>query len=345
MYLEKLKLLNYDEPSMLEAVESCDDPDVLTRGLDVSTIVRAGIVPIRARVGTVELSPSALANDQRSNCYGSNLVLSEALETTGITHYVAFANDHVFTIATDDESRAMLFDAHSPIFNGDITQAIHQRRPSSLKDDIATKGRSVIHLDTSQVATNAELKRPFEELVIINPWLSYGPEARLHNHRPRSLDQSRYDHTLVTTVYESSLGRKIVELRSSMHRNVEHGDIVGAAAELHEMSGLYPEVDPRNRQKLQRLGKIAIRLALLDKLDLAEQVIEDVRASFAINPNPNLVMWPADQHRKIAVELRSKQYIQTAIEEYDRALAQYPKNTLLLGKLATAKKVAAVLSK
>ncbi len=344
MYIDRLKLPNEDEPTMLEAVNACNDPDVFERAQDVCNIVRAGITPMRARAGTIEISPDAISRAQQSNCYGSNIVLSEALEIAKVPHYVAFANDHVFTIAVNNGSLAHLIDAHSPDFNGNITGAFTQTQLMSVPAQIEENRRAIAKMDSSFVVQNSRFNRSFEELVTVNPWLSHGSEMERLEKRPINERKEYFNHILTVALYNPTLGRQIIERRNRLYLFLEGGKYEAAASELHFMKGIYPEVDPRNIQKAKQLGSLVLHLAKKGDNTLAQQVIADVSESYEGIPNINLALWPADQLRKIGVQQKDTEFLSKAIAEYNDILDEYPRNRLALGKLAAAKSVLAKIS-
>lgn len=344
MYIENLRLPNEDEPTVVEAIQGCQDPDIFARVDDITQVVRTAVKPIRAKIGSFDMDQQLTSSQPNSNCYGSNLVLSEALQLSNINHLVAFANDHVFNIVTDSANYAYLADAHTPEFNGDITKGISISELKLTKDSIVNHRRAVLKLDTSVVIGNSRIDSNKHNLLQINPWISHASEAQKLD--PRLIDiPTGSQHTiLMASVYEPELGRYVIGKRSQLRQNIVAGELEAAAKDLHDLAGIYPEIDNRNMEPANLIGGIALSLALAGNEEASKQVIEDMAASFSVVNNLRLKLWPADQLRKIGFIIKNPDMIQESIKIYQNLLQSRPNNQLLVGKILAAKKRLSLLA-
>lgn len=330
MYIEQLTLPKEHELPLWETVAGLQEPDVIVRAQGVCELVRASVKPLADKpIGSVDLDDKAVAASQSSNCYGSTLVLSEALDLADIPHYVAWANGHAFTLVTDsDASRVHLFDAYTPKFNADLSHVVTPNILSLANDQIEQSGRAVIRLHSEDLVRHAQsANESIEELMRKHDWLSHGASYDTNDRRFTEPEQITWENTLFTSLYAPAIGRQVLRNHNALYQAQNSADYRTAADLLRRLRGLYPELDHRNVADHERLGKMALYFAAIEEPEKAHQVIDDVETSFNARPDLNLSLWPAHTLRRIGqFILECAKFDQLDQEDYRASLelaAQY----------------------
>ena len=116
-------------------------------------------------------------------------------------------------------------------------------------------------------------------------------------------------------------------------RQAGSGDIEAASEELSELSGIYLDVDSRN--KLKELARLRSRLISAKKYD--EAIGLAVMASESLVPGDRSInqFFLPDTLRYIAEKMRSRELAKWALAGYERI----PRSSLQVGKFVAAKKL------
>jgi hypothetical protein len=257
---------------------------------------------------------------QVTDCLGYTMVGSECLtlaeEAIG-PHYVFFANGHAATaiVAKDTAAQQRLYfrDFLTPAFNKDVTPAIDQPVTTITRqahDPEHPRGvmRFDAHIFTTATAT-------MEEIAFRQPWLFIGNQNSMQSRRWGDDTSQRF--TLIASLYPAEVGRKVIEDYAHFNYAVTIGDSAAALLRLHNLRGLYPEIDGRAGH--HEIKRLVGQLALDGKAEDATNAISDYTASFYRTRDPRLEALGANLVAVVATGINDAGLAAQAVCTYERA--------------------------
>jgi hypothetical protein len=264
-----------------------------------------------------ETAFETLAEEQITSCLGYTAVLSECLTEAEIPHYVGFANTHWMVLRPSaDGKRLSMADMLSPVFNQDITDMLSKGDPGSIATDITKRKRSAVMLTTLGFQARAQMT--MDELDQQYPWLSVAKPLSPDNHQYTDDGQRiRSDHTCILSAYESETGMRVMHEYAYFRSAMAKSNLGDAALRLHNMKGLYPEVDARAPHS--EIRKLIKGLCATEEFDLALQTAEDYANSFQVSEDPRLKELEGDMYRYISKASRDPESARLSYKAYEAA--------------------------
>lgn len=187
------------------------------------------------------LSGEAIGRTHKANCIESALLISAGLTFANIPHYIAHTNTHTLILLEDASShRYGLINTDSRAFTGDITGAIS----GTLVADQLGKGANFadVILDTKHLQNNPLLEKTERRKMDKFAWLSF-----------RDKDDLRVgadDQLLQMRVFSPKIGQHVLRRLYNVNSHINSGDLDSLAADWDQLSGLYPDIDPRTKPYL-----------------------------------------------------------------------------------------------
>ena len=277
-----------------------------------------------------------LRQEQITTCLGYTAVLSECLTEAEIPHYIGFANSHWMVLRPSaDQERLKMTDMLSPIFNQDITSMISKGSPRSIANAIAKRKRSAVMLTTTGFQAGSH--KTMDELAGDYPWVTIAQHVSPDNHQHTD-DASKYrhDHTLILSAFDADVGMQVMHEYAYFQSAMTKSNLGDASERLHNMRGLYPEVDARAPHKeIRRLIK---GLCATEEFELAIRVAEDYSSSFDVSDDPRLKELQGDMYRYIGKASHDPGSAKLSYQAYEAAASSSRKSSSskILGKVAAS---------
>lgn len=283
-----------------------------------------------------ETAFDTLLDEQITTCLGYTAVLSECLDALEVPHYIGFANTHWMVLRPSaDGSKLHMADMLSPIFNQDISTMISKGDPQSIAFEAAKKKRSAVMLTTLGFQSCSQ--QAMDELDQQYPWLTVAKHTNADNHQYTD-DKAKYtsDHTCVLSVYESSTGSDVMHEYASFRSAMLKSNLGDASERLHNMRGLYPEVDARAPH--HEIRKLIKGLCATGEFELATRAADDYASSFSVSADPRLKELEGDMYRYIGKVSRDPQSARLSYQAYEAAASSSKSgcSSKVLGKVAAS---------
>lgn len=283
-----------------------------------------------------DFSPEIVQVDQKTNCYGHTIVLSECLDEAQIPHHVVYTNGHAFVMISDFTSYAWMLDAGDITMNGDMMRALPNQALSKVPKQIAAHGRGSVKFWTVDYFAEVKPQTPIESVSSEAEWLSVAPPTK--NYQFKSEREFRADHTLWLSIYQPDSGRNVIEAISRMNHFVATGRFAEAYEKVKEIEGRYPNADERSSRP--EIRDITLGLIAHGLINQAVEIPNSVAKSFSpeLNPDIRLQTWQADQTREIGARTGRIDILRRAIELY-RSVPVSRHEKLLAQKIAKTERM------
>lgn len=199
------------------------------------------------------LSPEIIASNERANCFGQTIVLSECLDQAQIEHFVCFTNGHAFVLLGDgEEGHFYNIDPVTHKFNGDVTQLIsgvNIFEQFGAGQDVAT-----VRFNVARLLLSRGMVSDIGRIAVSNDWLNHdGSSAYIARSAP--IDAQ----LLYLQVMPPELGRETLLHYANAITHINADSSIAAADEIKALP-VYPDVDPRNSLKVaQNARSLAIK--------------------------------------------------------------------------------------
>jgi hypothetical protein len=326
-YIDHIPSIHDSERTASRPVLSLNDVVSSAQATDeiqghVRRALRIAEKPYRKHTDAETLVDSVRLN-QVTKCLGYTIVGSECLERAAEAvgpHYILFVNGHALLANTSEDEHGMRLhslDFMKPAVNTDITPGIDisiSQLIAQTKD--VDHPRGAARLNTQAFVT---AEHSFDSLAYKNSWLYSGnSNTILQSDNRSSTDPSAFK--LILSIYEPAVGRKVLEQYDAFRQAVMLGQPMAAASSLHQMHGLYPEIDAR--QKHTEIKTLVGQLAARQEVTLLRQVIADYTLSFVRSQDSRLLALEAGLYRIGAETLNDSSLGELAICAYERAASQ-----------------------
>jgi hypothetical protein len=263
-----------------------------------------------------------LSKNQIANQVGYTIVGSECLERAGFDHFLAYANDSVWTMPVDaDKGSIYMRHLLRPQFDAEVSGAFGRTTLSDLDEDVQTRGRALSRYDSSFGAAQANID--FEDLASPDNFVFNSTKpVKLHSRRfgiDEQQEITRYQEprTLWISLYAPEVGRRVLRNFADFQLALAEQKPVVAAAHLEAMGSLYPEADAR-----QPHDKIATLIDQLLEANQSRLAAQATRNYFQINQwtqDPRLKSKEAEAWNKLYVATGRENYRESAREAWTEA--------------------------
>ncbi|MDO4773990.1 MAG: hypothetical protein Q4A37_02590 [Candidatus Saccharibacteria bacterium] len=293
--------------------------DATMAASSVSELVRQSLFFSSTGSGpdTPLLRAEQLAETAATNCFGHALVASELLEEVGISHYIAYANQHIFLLLADHYTNQVTM--VDPVgFTGDITHAISGQ---PLQQQLQYKDRAQNVLYTDDILAGVAEQGDPEIFRAVRPWMSFAKHDD-----PRFREGNERDYQLQLLTYDMVRGREVMwQLYDAIvwQRRGQYSK----AAEAYMMlpHGLYPDIDPRNQYgDIQKTAQALISKGLGGQALQLVAVLSDSLSPDDTSKNRYII---GDTQRTLARWYKNRniphELIMFAIPMLQAALAEY----------------------
>ena len=303
--------------------------DATKAAVDIARVVRQTVDFAPTLADSPLLDAVEVAGCEATNCFGHVIIASECLEQLGIEHFVSYANQHAMVTLFDRGSeRAFLLDVATEELCCDMTGVIGSGAPNPLDQLAMGELRAVNTFFSGELLKRLPPSIDRQKFMSSRLWLSFDAidAVQSHEHKPRN-------RILQFLTLPSIPGRMLLTQQYNAARRVGLGDIEKAGEELSELSGIYLDVDSRN--KLKELARLRSRLISAKKYD--EAIGLAVMASESLVPGDRSInqFFLPDTLRYIAEKMRSRELAKWALAGYERI----PRSSLQVGKFVAAKKL------
>lgn len=263
-------------------------------------------------------------HNQVTNCLGYAVVGSECLsaaEDTVGPHFIMFANSHVTTAFATETARGRRWvtcDFLSPLLCTDITSGLDRPVTTILAQVNDPKHpRSVLRLDSRVFAREGHST---ETLASKHPWLFIGNTDELSGMRRWSHENNSQRFSLVASVYTAEQGRRVIEQYVGFRHAVATDDTAAALTTLHELRGMYPEIDAR--AKHQEIKRLVGLLSLRGQATEAVTAIGYYTESFYRSQDPRLEALEAGLYTIAATATADTSLAKLAVAGYESAASR-----------------------
>lgn len=229
-----------------------------------------------------------LRNEQITTCLGYAAVASECLEFAGIDHYVSYAENHWMLAAPNaNHTRLRLVDPLFKEANQDVTDYLSRGTPASIRRQVGTQRRGTAMLTSDCIYFPDEPPRDKEYINVLS---FYAPEV----------------------------GRAVMHSYSDFANAVTRCRFDSAAAALHDMRGIYPEVDARApHEEIKRFVK---DLCAAGDFEQATCAVDDYCVSFTPSKDARLKELEGDLLRCISKSSQDSELAERSSQAYEEAL-------------------------
>lgn len=342
MYIDNLRVNNTEDHSttplkdFVEGVEYSSVPDAADQ---ISRLVKRSIQFQPKWTAYRGIRDEDFGTDARSDCYGFALATSEALSHIEVPHYVGYANGHVLTFVHDDDRSLWIIDGLSPCLNSNITSAVLHFDLEKARAQTEETGRSVFRIDSSILSNSVKLRTNFEELSSKNPWLTK-QSSIIRDERTITEKNLLRIRTIIVTTMLPEVGRRAVRAMRNAHASILAGDMDTAYVEITSISGLFPEVDSRNKlpEIRQLIGALAVQ-GDIDKALAVAKAISDSRTP-DISTDIRLRTWHGDALRTIGRIAANPAILHQALDAYTAIDTASP---LVIGKVKKTHRMLSVI--
>ena len=329
LLLESKKLCNIK--SVYEKSDKTFD-DIAEAAKSVTELVRETLYFGSTGSGSRELNADNIAKYEVANCYGHTIVASECLEELNIEHFISYANQHTFITLFDRESdRSFMIDVLTKELCCEMTTAVGFTSSHPLDKFSCGELKSQDILKTDELLKQLPATVNWAEFIDKRPWLMF-PDRRDYR------DGYGKFARLQMLTFPSIPGRLLLLDDYSARINLLNGQYEAAAEKIEDLSGIYLDIDPRN--KLEEVDKLCRELIKQGSGDLAIQVASVVNDSLSPEDSSKNRLFLPDVIRKVAKHDRDINLLNEAIRLYKEIINSKPKYDILaVGKLRVAEKL------
>lgn len=262
-----------------------------------------------------DFTPEIVQEEQKTNCYGHTIVLSECLENVRIPHHIVYTNGHAFVMVSDFASFAWMIDAGEPTMNGNMMNSLSKTGLNEVPDQLAKYHRGSVKFRTLDYIKEVKSDVAIETVTSNIQWLTIASIMKNYQFKPENAFEE--DHRLKLSVYEPGIGRKVIESLQRMNHFAATGRFLDAYAKIQELEGVYPNDDERSRRP--EIRDVILGLISQGFIDMAVDITDSVALSFPpeISPDIRLQTWSADQTREIGARTGRVDILRAAIEKYN----------------------------
>ena len=305
LLLESKKLCNIK--SVYEKSDKTFD-DIAEAAKSVTELVRETLYFGSTGSGSRELNADNIAKYEVANCYGHTIVASECLEELNIEHFISYANQHTFITLFDRESdRSFMIDVLTKELCCEMTTAVGFTSSHPLDKFSCGELKSQDSLKTDELLKQLPATVNWAEFIDKRPWLMF-PDRRDYR------DGYGKFARLQMLTFPSIPGRLLLLDDYSARINLLNGQYEVAAGKIEDLSGIYLDIDPRN--KLEEVDKLCRELIKQDSGDLAIQVASVVNDSLLSGDSSKNRLFLPDVMRKVAKHDRDINLLNEAIRLY-----------------------------
>ena len=329
LLLESKKLCNIK--SVYEKSDKTFD-DIAEAAKSVTELVRETLYFGSTGSGSRELNADNIAKYEVANCYGHTIVASECLEELNIEHFISYANQHTFITLFDRESdRSFMIDVLTKELCCEMTTAVGFTSSHPLDKFSCGELKSQDILKTDELLKQLPATVNWAEFIDKRPWLMF-PDRRDYR------DGYGKFARLQMLTFPSIPGRLLLLDDYSARINLLNGQYEAAAEKIEDLSGIYLDIDPRN--KLEEVDKLCRELIKQGSGDLAIQVASVVNDSLSPEDSSKNRLFLPDVMRKVAKHDRNINLLNEAIRLHKENINSKPKyDSLAVGKLRAAEKL------
>ena len=299
--------------------------DTARAAMSVASLVRETLDFAPTSNSSQPLRAEIIAETEAANCFGHTIVTSECLERLGIEHFISYANQHTFITLFDRQSnRSFMIDVKTRELCCEMTGAVGRENP------LNQLWRGQLRAENSLFTDDLLLRQlppsvNREDFLAVREWLRF-PDLQ-SEHR-----DSRRGSMLQMFTLPSIPGRLLLLDEYNARIDQLHEKYEAAANTLVDLSGLYLDVDPRN--KLEEVGKLCKRLINQGHDTLAIEVARMVNESLPDDDHSKTKLFLPDVMRRVAKKNDDTERLNEAIRLYE----SLPRNSLTEGKLKAAKR-------
>lgn len=296
--------------SIKNAYEESDKTfdDIAEAAKSVAELVRETLYFGSTGSGSRELNADNIAKYEVANCYGHTIVASECLEELNIEHFISYANQHTFITLFDRESdRSFMIDVLTKELCCEMTTAVGFTSSHPLDKFSCGELKSQDILKTDELLKQLPATVNWAEFIDKRPWLMF-PDRRDYR------DGYGKFARLQMLTFPSIPGRLLLLDDYSARINLLNGQYEVAAGKIEDLSGIYLDIDPRN--KLEEVDKLCRELIKQDSGDLAIQVASAVNDSLLSGDSSKNRLFLPDVMRKVAKHDRDINLLNEAIRLY-----------------------------
>lgn len=305
LLLESKKLCNIK--SVYEKSDKTFD-DIAEAAKSVTELVRETLYFGSTGSGSRELNADNIAKYEVANCYGHTIVASECLEELNIEHFISYANQHTFITLFDRESdRSFMIDVLTKELCCEMTTAVGFTSSHPLDKFSCGELKSQDILKTDELLKQLPATVNWAEFIDKRPWLMF-PDRRDYR------DGYGKFARLQMLTFPSIPGRLLLLDDYSARINLLNGQYEVAAGKIEDLSGIYLDIDPRN--KLEEVDKLCRELIKQGSSDLAIQVASAVNDSLLSGDSSKNRLFLPDVMRKVAKHDRDINLLNEAIRLY-----------------------------
>lgn len=322
--------------------------DIAEAAKSVAELVRETLYFGSTGSGSRELNADNIAKYEVANCYGHTIVASECLEELNIEHFISYANQHSFITLFDRESdRSFMIDVLTKELCCEMTTAVGFTSSHPLDKFSCGELKSQDILKTDELLKQLPATVNWAEFIDKRPWLMF-PDRRDYR------DGYGKFARLQMLTFLSIPGRLLLLDDYSARINLLNGQYEVAAGKIEDLSGIYLDIDPRN--KLEEVDKLCRELIKQDSGDLAIQVASVVNDSLLSGDSSKNRLFLPDVMRKVAKhdrdinllneaiglykEIINSKLLNEAIRLHKENINSKPKyDSLAVGKLRAAEKL------
>ena len=282
--------------------------DIAEAAKSVAELVRETLYFGSTGSGSRELNADNIAKYEVANCYGHTIVASECLEELNIEHFISYANQHSFITLFDRESdRSFMIDVLTKELCCEMTTAVGFTSSHPLDKFSCGESKSQDILKTDELLKQLPATVNWAEFIDKRPWLMF-PDRRDYR------DGYGKFARLQMLTFLSIPGRLLLLDDYSARINLLNGQYEVAAGKIEDLSGIYLDIDPRN--KLEEVDKLCRELIKQDSGDLAIQVASVVNDSLLSGDSSKNRLFLPDVMRKVAKHDRDINLLNEAIRLY-----------------------------
>lgn len=230
------------------------------------------------------------------------------MEELNIEHFISYANQHTFITLFDRESdRSFMIDVLTKELCCEMTTAVGFTSSHPLDKFSCGELKSQDILKTDELLKQLPATVNWAEFIDKRPWLMF-PDRRDYR------DGYGKFARLQMLTFPSIPGRLLLLDDYSARINLLNGQYEAAAEKIEDLSGIYLDIDPRN--KLEEVDKLCRELIKQGSGDLAIQVASVVNDSLSPEDSSKNRLFLPDVMRKVAKHDRNINLLNEAIRLY-----------------------------
>ncbi len=269
------------------------------------------------------LSPENVARQQTTDCLGYVAVASEALESANIPHLIGYVDTHVYIgLANDVRTRFYMATVENPSVNGAMDNHLFPQDTVKIPTTLQEYGRAAARFNTHTYIAR-ETPYEFTSAVVARaaPWIRREATVVLPS-RGDTVSNGRLPRpgSTTTTFFEPLLGRRMIEGKAHLNYATGQKDLTTTAKAIVNLGILYPEA---NVQFASQWFPRAVIRALLNEnppdVTFATAVNDSVYEALSISGDARARVFHAWQLAIIGKRVRSKEYLEQAVAEFDEA--------------------------